>query len=199
MRPVLLLILLIAFQWGFGHDPNEAFFHIVQQNDKVEVTAEFPWSMRDALLIFKPSLEEATQRSTFEEAFRQYLATNLLLIDKRGNPLSIQSIHELEQTGHGHENSFLIVFNGSGFSEIQNTIMFNVFENQINHHTVDIEGNQMVFTTTPSNQSSVITPKSGYGYLTWLVVLILAVGGKLYTAKVQHQKKSYEIQAARMS
>ncbi len=45
-----LMILCLYSTCGFAHDANKAFFKIQQKGNVIEVQAEFPWSIRNAIL-----------------------------------------------------------------------------------------------------------------------------------------------------
>ena len=131
----------------YAHETNEAFFKIVQKENSIEIRAEFPWTMRNALISFNPSLENSTDKKDFEKTFIQYLKANLILKDKNGKTLKYQTYQELKNDGHSHKNNYLIIYKGSDLFEITNTIMFNIYDNQVNYNTITINSKQVIFKT----------------------------------------------------
>ena len=62
MKIFLALSFLVLSYASFAHEPNEAFFEITQKGNTTEVIAEFPWTLRNALIEFYPSLETANSK-----------------------------------------------------------------------------------------------------------------------------------------
>lgn len=46
---VEVLAIIVSF-FAKTHEPDKAFFEVAQKEDWVEIKAEFPWTVRDALL-----------------------------------------------------------------------------------------------------------------------------------------------------
>ena len=151
MKKIFLSCLfVIVCELLFGHEKNEAFFDFVQKGNEIEVKAELPWTMRNALILYNPILEKSKSRTDFENTFLDYIRKNLIIKDKKGNELYLKGFEEIENNGHSHQNSFLIYFKGSDLFEVSNTIMFNLSENQVNYNTVAIDSRSNVFKTTKS-------------------------------------------------
>lgn len=157
MKYLVSFILICAFNpFGYAHEVNEAFFKINQKENTVEIEAEFPWTMRNALIAFNPSLENATSKKDFENTFIEYIKANLILTDKKGNKLKYQEYRELKNSGHAHQNNYLIIFKGDELYEIINTILFNVYNNQVNYHTITSNSKQENFTTKKGEQRFIL-------------------------------------------
>ena len=62
----ILCFVCLFSNLGLAHETNEAFFRIVQKENTIEIEAEFPWTMRNALIAFNPSLENSTNKKDFE-------------------------------------------------------------------------------------------------------------------------------------
>lgn len=148
MKKVLFLIgMSLIHTVGMAHEANEAFFKISQRDSVIEIEATFPWSMRNALLTFNPSLETATNKRDFENTFIAYIKAKFILKDRNGVVLHYKEYKELENDGHSHQNRYLIMFIGIDLQEVTNTILFNVYENQVNYHTITINTEQETFKT----------------------------------------------------
>lgn len=134
-----LFTIIIFFASGnsiFAHDPNEAFFTFNLKDDLITVEAEFPWSMRNALMDYNPKLEKSSTKQDFKNTFFEYIKHNLILKDKNGAVLEFQKFEELKNNGHSHQNNYLLTFKGKNLFEVTNTIMFNLYKNQVNYNTI---------------------------------------------------------------
>ncbi len=65
----------------YAHKSNEAFFRVIQKESVIEIETEFSWTLRNALLNFRPELEQASNKVEYEKAFIDYLKVNLVLTD----------------------------------------------------------------------------------------------------------------------
>ncbi|MCK5443727.1 MAG: hypothetical protein KAJ23_17720 [Maribacter sp.] len=63
----------------YAHKSNEAFFRVIQKESVIEIETEFPRTLRNALLTFRPELEQASNTVEYEKAFIDYLKVNLVL------------------------------------------------------------------------------------------------------------------------
>ena len=176
MRELVVFGLVFLFlNIGFAHEPNEAFFTYTEKENTVEVEAEFPWSLRNALLKFDPSLAHATDKRDFENAFNEYISKNLIIRDRDGNPLQFQGVYELENNGHSHQNSYLMVFKGHDLFEITNTIMFNLYGNQVNYNTVGAGQNVETFKTNNGVNHFKVGKSNIMEYGYYVLILILPI------------------------
>lgn len=179
---IIIVLLSFVSLTGWAHEPNEAYFVIKNSATTIKVEAEFPWTIRKALLQFDESLASATTKTTFNEAFFSYVKKNLVLLDAT-NKLKLLSIKELPRTGHSHGSRFLIVFQGNQFQSVQNELMFNLYENQQNHHEVTVKENVVndyittkntpIFELTEINNKALIWGSIGVFLLIGIVVLIV--------------------------
>ena len=166
-----LLLLFLSTKLLLAHEVNEAFFTITENGNTVEVEAEFPWTMRNALIAFNPSLEHATDKNEFESTFVEYIKTHLILKDINGNILEYLDFKQLENNGHSHQSNYLILFRGNKLHEVINTIMFNVNDNQENYHTIDHNTTGKIFTTNKQVNNFYVPEYSSFNY--WYVLLLL--------------------------
>ncbi len=173
MRAVLIFYFFCLFSnFGFAHEPNEAFFTYIQKENTVEVMAELPWSMRNALMKFNPSLESSTSKKDFENTFNEYINKNLILKGKNGNLLQFLKFKELESIGHSHQNNYLIIFNGTDLFDITNTFMFNLYDNQINYNQVTIDNKKTSFKTEKKSKQFYLNKRSDKNY--WYLLILIA-------------------------
>lgn len=174
MKYLLVLSFVCICVSGYAHETNEAFFKISEKENTIEVQAEFPWTMRNALMAFNPSLENSTNKKDFENTFIEYIKTNLILKDKNGNLLKYKEYKELETNGHSHQNNYLIIFKGNNLSEITNTVMFNIYGNQVNYNTITVNSIQKIFKTKKgfTHFKLIESKDTKYWYLLFILLLI---------------------------
>lgn len=176
MKYLLFFVFFCVFNiYGYAHETNEAFFTIIQKKNTVEIRAEFPWTMRNALIAFNPSLENTTDKKDFETTFVDYLKAHIVLKDKNGNILKYQEYKILENSGHSHQNNYLIIFKGSDLFEITNTIMFNIYDNQVNYNSITINSKQETYKTKKGFDHFKLgdNKKINYWYLFFLLIPLI--------------------------
>jgi len=169
-----------------AHETNEAFFVITQKENTIEIKAEFPWTMRNALIAHNPSLENTASKKDFEQTFMEYIKANLILKNKSGELLQFQNYKELDNNGHSNQNSYLIVFNGSDLFEVTNTIMFNVYDNQVNYNKLAIS--KKTYKTSKATNHFNVNQKmeSGNWYYLLLIIPIIFLGNRFYQKNNDH-------------
>ncbi len=131
-----LLTIFLSFLFSlnsFSHKANEAFFTIKTGKGTIEIEAEFPWSIRQALLDFDSTLYHSKLKSDFENTFFNYVKLNLILTDCEGRKIQLYQITEVENKAHSHQNNFLFLYKGKNLLTVENTIMFSLHKNQTNY------------------------------------------------------------------
>jgi len=172
---VFLLLLSVKM---YGHEPNEAYFVITQEASIVQVQAEFPWTIRKALLNDDVSLKKATSKEEFDKAFFNYIKKNLILKGISGQSFDLLSVEELPKTGHNHGSTFLISFSGSELMSVKNELMFNLYENQQNYHEFNMgEKNIQEYSTTKKEPYFVVrvTPENNFLWLGMGLIFLIVV------------------------
>ena len=178
MKKLFLYILAMVPTVLFAHESNKSFFKIEQKEATVEVVAQFPWTIRNALLEFAPNLKTSKNKKEFDENFYNYIKSAFVITDAEGNQLELLSVTPTIISGHSHKNDFSLVFKGITFNKITNTISFNLKHQQINHHTI-IDGYETrVFETSIKNPSFNISKQhnASFGYLWFLLIIPIAFG-----------------------
>ncbi|MBU2929694.1 DUF6702 family protein [Winogradskyella psychrotolerans] len=181
MRSRFLLFIFVTLStFSFAHDANKAFFTIQQKEAIVEVTAEFPWSIRNALIDASPGLENAKSQNDFDTAFFEYVQNNFQ-IRNNGSSLKLLSVNDASHKGHSHQTNFVFLFEGTEFDDIKNTMMFNIYKDQENFHNVLFQKEHINFITSldlesfkmaPNSSSSMSQKKTGLLLLLFLVFVI---------------------------
>ncbi|MCG1036336.1 hypothetical protein [Polaribacter sargassicola] len=171
-KKFLLFLIILPF-FAFAHDANKTFFKIVQSDDSIIVNAEFPWTLRNALLKFKPELKNSKNKIDFKNAFFDYVAINFILKDKNGQIIELLKIEEDKSVNtHSHQNNYIFYFDNGIFYEIQNTLLFNENKNQENFHFIVLENQKFTRITDNKNYNFNIY-KSTTNYLYWLIIPFL--------------------------
>ncbi|WP_178984005.1 DUF6702 family protein [Winogradskyella helgolandensis] len=155
----LLFIFVTLSTFSFAHDANKAFFTIQQKESMVEVTAEFPWSIRNALIDAYPKLENSKSQNDFDTAFFEYVNNNFQ-IENNGSRLKLLSVNDASHKGHSHQTNFVFLFEGNEFDVIKNTMMFNIYKDQENFHDVLFQKEHIKFITSLDLESFEIVPSS---------------------------------------
>ena len=188
MKVLLFLGSLLLLNHGlFAHEVNEAFFIIKKQQQHIVVEAEFPWVLRNALTTFDPNLENATDKKAFENAFIQYIKANLILIDTDGTPLPFVGFKEIDKSKHAHQNDFILTFKGESVAEITNTLMFNIYDHQINYLTLQLADEESSYSTEKGTPTIKIGAEKNANIISaaGVIVLLIVLGFMLLKSKAQ--------------
>jgi hypothetical protein len=178
----LLLLVISCFQnMSFAHSPNECYFDIKIEKQSCTVTAELPWTMRNALLAFDPTLKNAQAPQAFEQTFEKYISSHLILKDKEGKMLIFKGFRALESSGHSHQNEYELEYEGGNIHQVTNTIMFEMSDKQSNYHSIMIDGTKRTFETYKGQDSFIIddlsdnyTPYFIFGFVVIGIIGIVA-------------------------
>ena len=157
-----------------SHKSNLSNFTINYLQDDIEIIAEFPWNLRESLLNYNPNLKNATTKKEFEESLFNYIKENLILKDIFNNNLLLKNVIEQSNNNHSHQFSFLISFEKKKIKSITNSIMFNIYANQINHHILSMHDKDYLFTTSYANPTFVI-PGMNYWFVIYTVLSIMII------------------------
>lgn len=179
MRKYILVVIAIILPLiTFAHEGNKSFFKIEQKETTVEVIAEFPWTIRNALLGFAPELKNSKSQEDFDTAFFEYIKSSFILRDLDGNQLELLTIKDIRLDGHSHQNDFLFTFKGTSFNTVLNHISFNLTPSQINHHTIAKGYDFKTFETTHKHPYFEISNEhnASFGYLWLLLIVPIAFG-----------------------
>jgi len=133
-RLVVVLIPLFFCLKGYTHNIDEVFSSINVEGNHILIETSFPWTIREALLNFEPTLKEATSKKDFEQALFRYVQKHFLLIGNEDEKLELTEINEVKNKEHSHGNDYLFKFKGESISSIKNTILFGENKNQTNTH-----------------------------------------------------------------
>ena len=161
-----------------SHEVNQAFFTIKKQGSHIVVETEFPWTLRNALIAFNPGLKTATAKADFENTFVRYIKTNLVLIDADGRVLPFKGFKEVDRQRHLHQNNYVLTFQGHSLASITNTMMFNVYDNQVNYTRVHLGNEQKAYKTRKGKSNININEEkndNSVGHLGLVMLSIIAI------------------------
>ena len=151
MKKIAILIIMSISILGYAHDSKEASFVIERADNQIEVNAEFPWTIRNALLKSNPDLQNTTDQIAFDQAFFNYVNSNFKLINKKGSLKLLEVKENKHEDGHTHQTNYTFVFSNGKVDKVSNSLMFNLNPTQKNHITVTLDEGTHTFTTTPKN------------------------------------------------
>jgi hypothetical protein len=190
----LLLLVISCFQnMSLAHSPHECYFDIKMEKQSCTITAEFPWTLRNALLALDPTLKNAQAPQAFKQTFEKYISSHLILKDKEGKMLIFKGFRALESSGHSHQNEYVLEYEGGNIHQVTNTIMFEMSDKQSNYHSIMIDGTKRTFETYKGQDSFIIdnlstnnTPYFIFGFV--VIGIIGIVTYKYWTTAKKHSK-----------
>ena len=156
----------------FAHDAKVAFFTYSSLGKSLVVDAEFPWSIRNALLTFRPEIETSKDKTDFEKAMFDYVAENLIIKDANYKTIKLLNVFLTENFGHSHQVSFQFIYESNSIFEVTNTLLFNQSNKQINHNTIQLDGAEKSFSTTV-NHPDFKVDQASYKFFYWSVLILL--------------------------
>lgn len=165
-----------------AHSATEAYFTIHQTSHGIQVDAEFPWTIRNALLTERPDLENSVDETSFEQAFFDYIQSHFILTDANATVLPLIEVNKIQPNGHSHHANYTFVFKGHVFSKVSNTILFNISTKQKNIHTVVGSQKEIAYITT-HNRPNFEVARSAQQLTYKTLILILVVMGILFWVK----------------
>lgn len=149
---LIAFIAFLNFQC-LAHSGKQAHFKI-EKSDSIYVTAEFPWTLRNALIEFDSTLIAARNQSEFHHAFYKYFPQNfqLLGIDKELIIPSRISLIPPKQSTHSHSVSYLIVYPNVEINCIKNKVMLSYNSSHTNFNSLQLQGKIKQFETNKNLQ-----------------------------------------------
>jgi hypothetical protein len=167
----LLYTLILFSTFCYSHESNKAFFKITQNDKKIIINAEFPWTIRKALIEYNPQLENATTKEDFIYSLKKYLKQNLSLKDNNDVIIELTKLTEIENPGHSHQSNYLLEYRGNNLQNISNTLLFNINNVQKNYHQIIINNTELKFITSTKHPIFKLPKKEFSIY--WILLLII--------------------------
>lgn len=153
MKYLMITTLLWFSTSVLAHSPNRAYFDIQVKENAIVVNAEFPWTIREALMNYDSQLGENADEQAITQALECYFMDNFIIRDENGGVAAIQSLRILPHRGHSHQANVEVVYEHVDILRIRNTIMFNLFKDQVNNHVFHLEPSIVSFVSTASYPS----------------------------------------------
>lgn len=134
---------------SFAHAPNEAFFEFFESDKQLLIKAEFPWTIREALLAARPNLKTAQTTEEMTAGLLSYLQEHIEIRNEQNQRIRIQSIKAAPNTnGHGHGTVYMLLLGENQWiSSIKNTCMFEAYSDQTNFHSIEANTTRLEFVT----------------------------------------------------
>ncbi len=209
MKSIKIFCLALCLQTAllYAHEPNGAYFEVRQDGNELTVEAEFPWTLRLALLKAFPQLDENPTQEAFDKALFDYFRNNII-VGEKGKVLKLKKV---EQVALGHSHSVVYKLKYAPLQQthglsISNTCLFELYEDQRNYVAVfSSEGDKVTTMTTKDSSSLVISGNSpeshNRGIVFFVAFLCLAIGygwsgrkslsgGDIRTGGVMHQEQT---------
>jgi len=140
-------ILVLIACTAIAHSPTEAYFEIYQTPTGIIVDAEFPWTLRNALIDHSPELIQATSQEQFQAVFEQYIQEHFILRDQRSEIIELYSIEKRSNNDHSHSANYRLLFAQSEIAEVTNTVMIALNPSQNNFQTMITGDSEIEFFT----------------------------------------------------
>ena len=104
MKTLFLILSMSIISWSScAHAPNEAFFEFFESDKQLLIKAEFPWTIREALLAARPELKKAQTTEEMMAGLLSYLQEHIEVRNEQNQLIQIQSIKAAPNTnGHSH-------------------------------------------------------------------------------------------------
>lgn len=135
-----------------AHDAHQAFFGIRETELKlINIKADFPWTLREALIQFDSNLLVDKQEEVWRSALERYIIQNFIVYNSNGIPLKFLSIEESTSSHGGHAIQYNFSLEWGEIGEIENRLMFNINEDQENYHKISGNQGDIEFVTTTNN------------------------------------------------
>ncbi|UCH65695.1 MAG: hypothetical protein JSW63_00745 [Ignavibacterium sp.] len=152
-------VLLIQLASLYAHEPNKAYFDFWLEDNEIIVRAEFPWTLRIALLNANPQLKESRSQEDFNNALFAYFS-NAIIIEEGNKKVKLLTLNQLPQD-HSHSVIYELVFgdveNLEGVN-ITNVCLHELYDDQQNYNTISLAGKNTFSIITKKNHPTFTIP-----------------------------------------
>lgn len=183
---ILGTIFLFKVTFCVAHDPKMTLALIQWRADELNVQLELPWSLNQAVTKSYHESGDLYNLDFYKTQVIRYILENFVVSDA-GSTLSPCNLH----LGDGRDSHILqvtIKYDISNLKKvtIQNTLLFNLYQNQLNFNRLLFErGESRIITTGTNNDQFILqfAPSNlsmneffpGQIPIIWLIFLILSV------------------------
>ena len=173
-----------------AHEANGAYFEFNINGAELKIKAEFPSTLRPALLNKFPELKENFSKDDFDLSLFRYLSDNIKIWKLR-KLLELKKVTALEQT-NSQSAVYELQYNNdarSGAINITNTCLFEIFENQKNYHNVIMPGlKQPEFTTEFSHPDFLILSRPNKLVSAWIIPVVMFIWFGLFYNFIRYKR-----------
>lgn len=167
----MIFISQILVLSSYAQDDQMAYF-TYYVNNSIQVEAELPESIDEALIAFDPTLKIAASQADYEETLMEYLSDHLILENEDGDTLAISSMKIIDEDSSHEDNLLLLTYEGDDLATVTNTILFDANEEQINYNTVIHSAGQSDFKSTPEKAQFKVSSQFAFRYLYLFIIAI---------------------------
>ena len=181
-----LLLFFLSSTILTAHEVNEAHFVLKKLDSHWVVQGDFPWVLRNALIKFDPTVEQAIDQKTIDAALFSYVLTNLILKNQQGESIPLIRIEPVVNPDHSHQIRYDFHFEEGDLAEITNTMMINVNEDQVNYLTL-INEKEVKNYKTSKKHPFIRLEKENHLPIPWFWVWmgLIAILGSLFYLKIR--------------
>ena len=173
---LLLSLITISFLSAFANDSNEAFFTIQENESNILVHAELPWTIRNALYQYKPELEFSQDQTAFDDAFFDYVRSTITFLDSNQDSIKLIAVIKDYVEGDSLLSNYIFEFEKGRVFIVSNSLMFNIYNDQENHHTIFRRTVPISFTTSIEQAAYYVEKPFNKRYYLFSIPLIFLVG-----------------------
>ncbi|MFT4970079.1 MAG: hypothetical protein ACI9O4_001831 [Chitinophagales bacterium] len=169
-------MLSIACLSAFANDSNEAFFAIQENESNILVRAELPWTIRNALYQYKPELEFSQDQTAFDDAFFDYVRSTITFLDNNQDSIKLIAVFKDFDEGDSLLSNYIFEFEKGRVFIVSNSLMFNIHNDQENHHTVFRSALPISFTTSMEQVDYYVEKPFNKRYYLFSIPIIFLLG-----------------------
>ena len=162
MKLIKAITFAMIFQFAslHAHEPNIAHFEFKQTGNILIVKAEFPWTLRAALLKAFPELEQNPTQEKFDRAIFEYF-NERIVVKEKSTEVKLNTV--AQQQNHSHSVIYELVFGQvQNFEDIIiiNTCLFEMYDDQKNFNTIYLPERKLLeIVTEKSHPNFIISNK----------------------------------------
>ncbi len=139
---------------SFAHDVSKVNFKIETLSDQIKVTVDLPWTLKDALETYDPSLKEDKSRENFNRVLKNYVATHFILWSTANEKIPLKSVTTAPVGDkHVHGAYFNFFFELDDIGRIENTFLFETNQSQHNKNQIKLNDTWFCFETTTAKKN----------------------------------------------
>jgi hypothetical protein len=145
-----LLLLSFSIVFASANNPDETNSNIRISGDEVTISIEVPWSISEAVSMYRKNLINQDKSLSFKQHLESYIYQNFMLIQDN-KTLEWISFSFSDKDGESAEIQLKYKVERGTKLFIQNTLLFNINKKQENRHKVSWDnGEEFIYITEKS-------------------------------------------------